>query len=236
MAKIEVWKCDYTGKLFEDEDKYKAHLKKLSRERVVRRKIEAVASEIESFFANLQNTVRTTDELALAVIEHQEWFWKAAARYGRSDWEMVGKKSRKGVVFPVPRLVRFKTWGLKWSDWVSNSHSCPHNGVHNWGGREVMPDGTPAPRGYPGWHGRVDWEIEWPKEWEGWYLGSDLFKSNACRIHTGSGGGGGWGDGIQSFGYDFRLFAADWPKMAETVEKQKMWKALGGNPEEVTTC
>jgi hypothetical protein len=31
---------------------------------------------------------------------------------------------------------------------------------------------------------------------------------------------------VQSFGYDFRIYAADWPGMARYYEKQRMWKTL----------
>ena len=34
------------------------------------------------------------------------------------------------------------------------------------------------------------------------------------------------GCSIQQFGYDFSMFAADWPGMNRHVEKAKMWKLL----------
>jgi hypothetical protein len=124
------------------------------------------------------------------------------------------------------------THDLRWSDSVSNSHSRPHNGVENWGGRV-----KDAPRGYPGWTGRVEWLVAWPQEFDGIYLGGDLFsrgsfRSGRQRAHTGTGGGGGMFYSkkhecdVQKFSYDFRIYAADWPGMDRFREKQRMWDIL----------
>ena len=96
------------------------------------------------------------------IIANQDLFWAEAAAGDKHDWSIIGK-TRKGVACPVPRLLEFTKFDLRWSDEVSNSHSCPVGGVENWGGRVKMPDGTDAPRGYPGWTGRVDWIVAGPK-------------------------------------------------------------------------
>jgi hypothetical protein len=53
------------------------------------------------------------------------------------------------------------------------------------------------------------------------------------RIHSGGGGGGGHKDEdtlfLQSFGFSFELFEADWPAMAEAYNKTKVWAALKGD-------
>ena len=107
-----------------------------------------------------------------------------------------------------------------------------------------MPDGTDAPHGYPGWTGRVEWIVAWPEEWDGWYLGGDLFaKGTFCtgrqRANTGTGGGGGMRYSqkhkchVQSFGYDFKLFAADWPGLARYMVKQQFVEVLQGSRESI---
>jgi len=144
----------------------------------------------------------------------------------------VGKK-RKGVVCPIPQLLGFTEFRLTWNDNVSNSHSCPVGGVTNSGVRD-----TDAPTGYPGWEGRADWVYAWPKEWDGCYLGGDLFGGfgnyGRARAHTGSGGSGGTvfskkhGCYVTTCGYSLNIFASDWPGLARYRDKQIVWKELGG--------
>jgi hypothetical protein len=242
MSQITVWKCDQTGKLFEDKNKYKGHLSKLARERNTRRKLTVAEAVADQKWNELYECEQTIEQWKLMVLGNQDMFWAEAARSDPVDWKYVGKthgRSKNGVVCPVPRLLEFERFDVRWNPNVSNSHSCPHNGVQNWGGREQI-DGQPAPTGYPGWSGRVDWIVAWPKEWDGVYLGGDLFRglhgfrSGRQRAHTGSGGGGGarysekHGCYVQSFGYDFKLFAADWPGMARVVGMNQLEEILRG--------
>jgi hypothetical protein len=107
------------------------------------------------------------------------------------------------------------------------------------------------PEGYPGWTGRVDWLVEWPKELDYIYLGSDLFskgtfRTGRQRAHTGTGGGGGshfnkeFDTWCQRPGYDFKLFASDWPGLyryemrkqwlqKENADRLHAWRAIGGS-------
>lgn len=236
MSQILVWKSDADGKIFEDKRKYQNHLRKLARVRRERRRLEIDQSLKDQVWNELYQREQSIEQWRDMVIANQDLFWAEAAAGDKHDWSIVGKTYKK-VVCPVPRLLEFTEFDMRWSDSVSNSHSCPIGGVQNWGGRIKMPDGTDAPRGYPGWQGRVGWIVAWPREWDGWYLGSDLFsrgtfQSGRQRAHTGTGGGGGmsfskkhdcW---IQSCGYDFRIYAADWPGMARYYEKRKMWATL----------
>ena len=240
MSKITVWKCDQTGKLFEDKTKYSSHLRKLARERATKRKLQAEASVVDAWWAQAYEREMTIREFPQWVMDNQDHFWSEAARNRSWDWERVGRthsRRRGAVPCPIPRIVEFVKFDVSWCASVSNSHDCPHNGVMNWGGREKMPDGSPAPRGYPGWSGRVEWLVTWPEEWDGVYLGGDLFGScgnNRRRAYTGTGGGGGMRYNhkhqchVQNFGYDFRMFAADWPGMARRLSKEQMVDVLAG--------
>lgn len=79
---------------------------------------------------------------------------------------------------PAPRLL-YLGWKLNYRQNVSNTHHCPKNGEINWGGRK-----KDAPRGYPGWEGRV---------WLGYSKRSERLNTmDAARdvLHTGTGGGG----------------------------------------------
>lgn len=231
MSVITAYKSDADGKIFEHKVKYQQHLRKLGRERLTRRTLEIAEAEKDAVWAELYNREQSIEQWRDMIIDQQHLFWTEAAHHDSFDWRIVGKK-RKGVVCPVPRLLEFSEFTLTWNDCVSNSHSCPVNGVTNWGVRD--PD---APIGYPGWEGRADWVYAWPKEWDGYYLGGDLFGGfgnyGRARAHTGSGGSGGTVFSkkhncyVTSCGYSVNIFAADWPGLARYRDKQLMWKALG---------
>lgn len=225
MSRIMVWKCDQTGRLFEDQKKYKSHLARLARERREQRKVQIAEEIAQAWWTQAQNIEMSVVDLPKFIIDNQRYFWTEARIAASWDWDQLGKRHR-GVVCPVPELAEFTEFTLRWSDSVSNTHACPRNGVTNWGGRVKLADGSPAPRGYPGWTGHATWRVKWPQEWEGVYMGSDLFRSRRCGIHTGSGGGGGWKDGYQTFGYGIDIFAADWPGMARFREKALAWQIL----------
>jgi hypothetical protein len=237
MSQILVWKCDQTGKLFEDQMKYKSHLRKLARERNTKRKLMVKDAEANAWWAEAYEREMTIDEWRQFVIDNQSRFWAEAAKADPYDWKHVGKLSgrKTGVVCPIPEILEFTEFSVRWNPKVSNSHSKPHNGVTNWS-PSWNPDKT-APTSYPGWSGRVEWIVRWPKEWDGVYLGSDLFRdgfNSRVRAYSGTGGGGGMrysekhGCHVQSFGYDFKMFAADWPGMARVVGMQQLDEVLKG--------
>jgi len=236
MSQVICWKSDTDGKIFEDKKKYQNHLRKLARVRRERRRLEVEEGLKDKIWSELYEREQTIEDWACMVINHQDLFWAEAAAGDRHDWAIVGK-TRKGVTCPIPRLLEFTAFDMRWSDSVSNTHSCPHNGVQNFNQSYNRQQGKNLPEGYPGWQGRVEWIVAWPKEWDGHYLGSDLFaKGTFCtgrqRAHTGTGGGGGMRYSekhkchVQSFGYDFRIYAADWPGMHRYYDKQRMWEAL----------
>lgn len=234
MSIITAYKCDEDGKIFEDKSKYTAHLRKLARHRNAQRRLKIAEAEKDAVWAELYEREQSIDDWFQMVIDNQHLFWAEAAEGNRYNWDRVGKKYGRGKnapVMPMPKVLKI-VHSLRWSDSVSNSHSCPHDGVTNWGGRVEG-----APRGYPGWTGRVDWVVEWPKELEGMYLGSDLFskgtfRTGRQRAHTGTGGGGGgrmskeFNTWVQCPGYQLDIFASDWPGLARYHEKRKMWNTL----------
>lgn len=237
MMKITVWKCAETGKLFEDEKKYKAHLRKIATQRRAQSKIQRAESEADLWWNDAYNREMTIEEWPQFVIDNQKYFWQDAAVDRGWDFSVIGK-TRRGVVCPVPEILEFTVFDVKWNPSVSNSHSAPHNGVTCWSFHEEK-DGRP--RGYPGWRGRVEWLVRWPKEWDGHYPGGSLFSGDKTRrrAYSGTGGGGGWqhskkhGCEAQLYGYDFRMFAADWPGMARVIAKQQVWELMRGERNEV---
>lgn len=236
MSIITAYKSDADGKIFEDKSKYQAHLRTLARHRNAQKKLQLAEAVKDAAWAELYEREQSIDDWCQMVIDNQHLFWAEAAAGDPRDWECVGKKHGRGknaMVVPAPKLLKI-THDLRWSDMVSNSHSCPVGGVTCWSSYEAK-DGRP--RGYPGWTGRIDWLVEWPKELDGYFLGGDLFsrgtfQSGRQRAHTGTGGGGSghfnreFNTWCQRPGYDFRIYASDWPGMARYYEKQRMWKTL----------
>lgn len=239
MAQIIAWKSETDGKIFEDKKKYQNHLRTLARHRLAQKRLKIAEVEKDALWAELYEREQSIDDWMQMVIDNQHLFWAEAAAGDPHDWQNVGKKLGRGknaANMPMPKVLKI-THSLRWSDSVSNSHSCPHNGMTNWGGRETMKDGSPAPRGYPGWAGHIEWLVEWPEEFDYVYLGSDLFskgsfRSGRQRAHTGTGGGAGghfnkeFNTWCQRPQYDFKIFAADWPGMTRYYEKMKMWDTL----------
>lgn len=225
MSQILVWKSDVDGRLFEDKKKYQRHLQRLAAQRRKERKLEQERQAIDAKWNEFYNREMTIEEWPQFVLDNQDAFWVEAAR---SEWRSYGEKK-----LPTPRLLEFSEFSMSWSDQVSNSHSCPHNGVENWCARD-----KDKPTGYPGWSGRIEWVVAWPKKFDGYYPGGNLFKGNSSfntgrqRAHTGTGGGGHMSYSqkyrchVQKFGYDFRLYAADWPGMARKTLRERVWKIV----------
>lgn len=227
MPQVLVWKCSKTGKLFEDKDKFRSHLAKLAAEARIRLKIDRENTEASVWWDEFRNRERSVEDLMQEIIDNQDKFWAEAAKNNAYDWEKVGRMKRKGVTMPVPKLLEIKLESVHFTDSASNSHHKPHDGVTNWGGKVTLPDGSPAPRGYPGITAHIHWYVEWPEEFNGWYQGGDLFDFPRSRIHTGSGSGGHVDKlGRQCFQYGFTLFLQDWPGVAAYYEKQRLIKIL----------
>jgi len=234
---ITAYKSVTDGKIFEDKAKYQAHLRKLARHRLAQKRLTIAQAEKDAAWAELYEREQSIDDWCQMVIDNQHLFWAEAAEGDPYDWQNVGKKISRGknaMVMPVPKVLKI-THDLRWDDSVSNSHSCPHNGVTCWSSNEAR-DGRP--RGYPGWGGHIAWLVEWPQEFDGIYLGSDLFsrgtfRTGRQRANTGTGGGGGghfnreFNTWCQKPSYDFKIFAADWPGLARYREKRMMWDRLG---------
>lgn len=214
--------CPWTKKIYATKRSYVSHLKVLRVDRMHRR---AKQIRHRRKLEDLWNQP-SFDKIVKWVHLNPELFWENAKRNGWSSdaarWDKIRDKF----------TVTIKYIELTYSDSVSNSHSCPRNGVTNWGGRDTLKDGTPAPRGYPGWAGRISFQLSV----DALSFSSDVLKGTG--FNTGSGGGGG--DGI--FSYDLKMFMDDWPglksmfneKMAEHAKKQT-FNAVSGKAYEKFT-
>lgn len=220
MSRVLVWKCDQDGKLFEDRAKYTKHLRALARQRTQARKIARMEAEREAFIKNMSETVKSFAELEQFI--HDNWAWFFANGMKHNLWKCDAKPKFDH------KLVKISFDNMRWSDSVSNTHSCPRDGVTNWA--QSRPENAHLPKGYPGWSGQIRFTVDagmsqhkknpYPLD----SYSSDYFKNTG--VNTGSGSGG------HNCGYEVRLYASDWPAMALARERAQVWNVLNeGNPQ-----
>lgn len=228
MSQVLVWKSDADGKLFEDKKKYQSHLRKLARERAFEKKKQAARDARNNFIINVLGAVETIAELEQVIKDNWDWFFYNAAE--REAWRL----SKKDL---SPHKYHKIAFDVRWQDSVSNTHSCPRDGVTNWGGKVKLADGSPAPRGYPGWHGSIVIQVVTEKykyknkEYYRDGFGSAYFEGTS--IHTGTGSGGHEKNGISSYQYSVDLYASDFPAMWNRKKQSDNWMAMGGKELEI---
>jgi len=215
--KITAWKCPDTGLLFEDQKRFNAHRRILLEEQRKRNAAAQLAADNHQWWVdNFWNKACSVEHIRKLILKHKDKFAENAI-----------KNYREPKLKGSPRIVDIVFERVKYNDSVSNTHSCPHNGVTNWGGSKD------APRGYPGFTLNLDYSVEALGSESGQYPGSSSMWENT-RIHTGSGGGGGFivhkgsspRAGVQTFRYSVNIFLDDFPKMKEEIEKAKVWHKL----------
>ncbi len=128
MPKVTVWECPRSYMLFRTEEEYKAHLKKLARQRAAEKKMKLIQIKRDEKMDELYQCRDFT--------EIENWL--------KANWQFVAND--KNVITPVS--ISFQN--MYWSQTSSNSHSAPKGRMTNWG------TGKPsAPKGYPGWTGKL---------------------------------------------------------------------------------
>jgi hypothetical protein len=184
---VKAYRCPWTGKIVETKKTYVKHLKALRDSRMHAR-IRA---------ARMQ---RMQDDLS----NQPDWPSMIQWVERNSHWFLARAKQIRGIDprdrWPEPEdfWIRITHLDIRHSDDVSNSHHRPRNGVTNWGGRIAG-----APRGYPGWDGRIEYQMS--HELPG--FSSELLRETG--INTGAGGG----ISGNRYGYGVELFDSDWPAM-----------------------
>jgi hypothetical protein len=187
--------CPWTKQLYATKRSYVAHLKRLRTDRMHRRAKELQHRRKLEDMWNQPNF----DAVVRWIHNNPEVFWASAqkgCRQSADKWNKI----RDTFEIKITHLA------LSYSDMVSNSHVCTHNGVTNWGGNNKLKDGTAAPRGYPGFTGNI--ELHMPVE--PLSFSSDVFRGT--RICTGTGGGGGG-----HYRYNVAFFLDDWPGIAAQI-------------------
>lgn len=211
MPQILVWKCPQTGKLFEEQQKYKNHLAVLAK---ARRKVKQQNYIKSAFFEWLDdersNKVLSINDIPQWLLNNQQTIMDAVCAIP-GHWASFDDKFADGDSFT---RIEFGN-STRWDANLSNSHSCPRGGVQNWGGKGMFADGTPKPNGYPGWGLRVSGSLKRNKKLMSSYPASALF--NIVGIYTGTGGGGN-----ENFGWDAKVFAQEWSCAASAVTFAKL--------------
>lgn len=197
---VKAYQCPWTGRIVETKRTYVKHLKELRESRMHARirhaRIQRMLDELSR-----QPDWRSVIDF---VERNSHWFLARAKRSAGSHYE------KHPWPDPEDFWIRITYLNIRHSDCLSNSHSCPRGGVTNWS--KV----SGRPTGYPGWGGRIEYQFS--HDLPG--FSSDIMHSTG--IHTGTGGG----TRDNRFGYDVRLFDADWPMIAEPLERDRVLKVL----------
>lgn len=200
--RVQVYKCRFTGALFQTKRKFAQHLKKLRKKQRTERELVRAERYFDEFFFNMRQTVGSVDELMEFIMVNWIRFCRnSVIRQRRIYWGERGRKVDEDL-YPTLEDIRIQ---LSYVQKINNTHSCPKNGVINWL-RE--PD---KPLHYPGWSGQISYRLKYPgKEPDFMGFSSDMFRGTGIDIGSGSGS-------RDNFTYSLNLFYDDWPQMAKKV-------------------
>lgn len=206
MSQITVYKCDYTGKLFESRTRYVAHLRKIARERNKERKIDKFKAW---FAAEIRNVVCTPVELEAAIAQHWRKFRNLAQLlHDKDPGELVS--------------IRFERMTFK--EALANTHSAPLGMPQNFIRRNDS-----LPLHYPGWSGRL--VVVTTRDSASGVLSPSWHQYG---IYTGSGRSGTQSvyednsDRTYRTSHDVTLWAADWPAMHLREQLNQTARVLSG--------
>lgn len=185
-AEKTVFQCPWTDKIFVKKSQYVKHLKDYRHNRIHIRCRQTNSNRKLQELWNL-----TSFPEIISWIENNP-----TVLFDKTAWCDEDKKYRTKFKIAITYL------SITHSASVSNTHDCPHNGVTNWSRRDEFRDGTPKPTGYPGWQGRIEYQVSHS-------LSGITDLLGPARIHTGTGGG----LDNHKYGFDVKLFDSDWPSL-----------------------
>jgi hypothetical protein len=211
MSQIIAWKCDYTGKVFEDEHKYIKHARKQS--------LIISAHKERLFYSRAFN--KTVHEM------HQLTSIKSIEEFIQEHWKVFYYKGidinhdPSGNLGPITfsKLKSIKL-DVTYNSNVSNSHSCPLNGVTNHSRQDLS-----KPSSYPGWSGRIAFVIESSTKHR---ISASYFKQSGINTGTGSVSNSEITKqtNTSQHRYDVKMFADDFKALAYKEEVHRTFKAL----------
>jgi hypothetical protein len=195
-VKILVNKCPDTGKLFELDAEYKTHRAKVLRKKRADAKAKKVKDTFFDWLAAEKLLITHPNQIPEWLLKNQ-WHLMEAINAGCRSKTYGSFNIDKFYDTDVFSSITFDREPV-FKDETSNTHRCPDGGVTNFS------CDSNRPRGYPGWSGHISGKLQRESKHDGSYPYGEFL--NLVGIKTGSGGGGN-----KSWGYDFKLFLADWP-------------------------
>lgn len=214
--KVQVLKCRFTGKLFEEKNrtKYIEHLKKIRAELKLQREYERSRLGFTDWLAGEKCKITQLDQIAPWFLENQRTIMTAT-----NALVFCNNMDRYKAYVPEDCFISAVLGDPVYNQLLSNSHNCPAGGVTNWGSHK--PD---APTGYPGWASYIKINLQRPGNRNNSYPVSETL--NLIGIRTGSGGGGN-----SNTGYGVSIFLDDWPGLQEEIrimEENRILQRLMG--------
>lgn len=197
--KIQVQKCRFTGKLFEDKKEFTKHLRTLRKDMKAAREDKRLKEEFNDWIIAEKEKITDVDMIAPWILENQQKLMRACNIMHHFSF---GAKFYQGDEFTKIEIETYYNPNL------SNTHSCPKNGILNWWCKDVDDNGNKLPRGYPGYNGNIRSTLKRIKKHDNSYPSDSLFKF--IGLHPGSGGGGN-----DNTRYGISIYLADWSGLAE---------------------
>jgi hypothetical protein len=198
--KIQVYKCRFTGKIFEEKDraKYIKHLRELRESLRSERNYERTRKTWKEWLAAEKAKIFKVEDVPAWFLENQRKIMDAC-----NAIEFSSNFDRRNRFVQGDKFTKLEWETCRFEPLASNSHVNPEGGVSNWCAKDKT-----KPIGYPGWTGYLKGSLARPPKHQHTYPYSEAL--NLVGIRTGSGGGGN-----DSFGYGFTIFLADWPGLSE---------------------
>jgi hypothetical protein len=194
-AKVaKAYQCPWTSKLYATKKSYVKHLANLRENRIrVQIRQKAHQKKMEEWWNQ-----PTFEDIVKWVEMNPEFFWQRGRNSGyyKQEWDDI----RDDFWIKITYI------DARWSGCVSNMHDAPRTGVSNFRKKAGNPDG------YPGWEGRIEFRSS--HRIPG--FSTDQFRGTGINTGTGS------GISDNRYGYSLRMFADDWPGLAN----QRSWDVL----------
>ena len=213
--RIQVRKCPFTGRIFEEKDKnlYIEHLKKIREGQQEKRKNKNYRKEFRTWLINERANICSIEDIVPWFLKNQKYIMKACNNIKYSfdiDDEFSSISSITNDRFYPNDIFSDMKISAKYNPYVSNSHSCPDNGVTNWSAQNKS-----LPASYPGFEGSITGKLNrLPKHMSSYPYNSAL---NIVGIKTGTGGGGN-----DSWMYGVKIFLDDWPGLRQQLTFNKL--------------
>lgn len=208
-------KCPFTGKIFDESriEEYILHLLNTREEMRRKRAQKSLALTFHDWLHEEKLKLTHPSQVPDWLLENQQKIMdaiNAGCRPKHHHWW------DRDLFKPEDKFTKI-VWTREcvFQDVLSNSHSCPDNGVENFMGDKDKP------RGYPGWQTYIAGTLKRNKKNSGSYPYSSLL--NMVGIKTGSGGGGN-----ENWSYDAKVFLADWPGFQVEVDKIMEQRRIDG--------